>query len=367
MTTDRTPEVTPEPPDGAVAPPAALPVPRRRADPDAPLGERLARGVVDDAIRRYVAARHARIGPFVDRHFSFTGSLALHRHAMGWDLVRAPANVLLAIPYTGARLASLASQRLGAHRAASWLDSRNLLLSSAVGREVQWLVHTELLELPYREAGAEDGVETAEARMFRRDALAEEILADPRVDAAIRDALAAIGQRADDPAFQARLAENLTLYVGTRTAAAEIATSLSSIAVGAVAFKSLTPGVLTLGPKVAAVLAQHSAIAGFPLGSGLGGMWYGAFPATAGAASMVAATGGLVALASVFVAFSGVLTDPVQRKLGLHQRRLGKLVDHLGKELGGAGESAFAVRDHYVARLLDLLDVLAAARRLAGG
>jgi hypothetical protein len=45
------------------------------------------------------------------------------------------------------------------------------------------------------------------------------------------------------------------------------------------AFHQLTPGTLTLGPVLAAALAQQAAIASFPLGAGLGGLWYGLFPA----------------------------------------------------------------------------------------
>jgi len=57
----------------------------------------------------------------------------------------------------------------------------------------------------------------------------------------------------------------------------------------------------------------------------------------------------------------------VQRQLGLHQRRLHRLIDSLDKELTGRGDSRFTVRDHYVARVLDLLDILRAARQAAGG
>ena len=56
---------------------------------------------MDHAIDRYIAARHERVAGFVDRHFSLIGSLRLHRRASGRDLVRAPANVLLMLPYLG--------------------------------------------------------------------------------------------------------------------------------------------------------------------------------------------------------------------------------------------------------------------------
>ena len=63
-----------------------------------PLDEAVAREIVAGAVDRYLNETRARIVPFVDGHFSFRGALALHRRAIGWDLVRAPVNVVLAVP-----------------------------------------------------------------------------------------------------------------------------------------------------------------------------------------------------------------------------------------------------------------------------
>ena len=62
----------------------------------------------------------------------------------------------------------------------------------------------------------------------------------------------------------------MTTYTATRAAAAEIATSLVTLGSGALTVKQLTPGVATLAPTLAGVLAQQAAIASFPLGTGLG-------------------------------------------------------------------------------------------------
>jgi hypothetical protein len=48
-------------------------------------------------------------------------------------------------------------------------------------------------------------------------------------------------------------------YAGTRAAAAEIATSLMTVGAGAVALQKVTPGVMSLGPTLAAALAQNAA------------------------------------------------------------------------------------------------------------
>src|SRR5712692_9834974 len=126
--------------------------------------QELACAIVHDAVRKYIATRRERIDPFVDRHFTLAGSLALHRRAIGWDLLRAPANLFLAGPALSVKLASWAARRAGNH----WLAGRRLLVETDVGREVEWLVATELLEIPCRRRD----------RASCRDAIAETILAD---------------------------------------------------------------------------------------------------------------------------------------------------------------------------------------------
>jgi hypothetical protein len=176
----------------------------------------------------------------------------------------------------------------------------------------------------------------------------------------------AIGQRGDDPAFRQRLEAAVETYTGTRTAAAEITTALITVGTGAVAVKQATPGVMTLGPALAAALAHQAAVASFPLGAGLGSLWYGVLPVAASPSFIGGVTGGLLAVSSVAAAFAGILADPVQRRLGLHQWRLYRLIDALERQWETEhGEIGFVARDPYVARLLDLFDLLGSAYRLA--
>lgn len=300
---------------------------------------------VDDGIARYFAARRARVPDFVDAHFSLRGAARLHRAALGWDILRAPLNITLAVPELLGGVVSRVTGRRVPH----------LLLRTAVSRELDWLIATELLEVPFRQHG----------RVAANDALAETILADPHVAETVRQALERIGRHGGDPAFRARLEQALLAYAGSRAAAAEIATSLVTLGAGALTLKQLTPGVVTLGPSLAAVMAQQAAIASFPLGAGLGGLWYGWFPAAPSALLVAGLTGGMMLGAASLAAFAGLVTDPVQRRLGLHQRRLLRMLDALERQMRDPAAPAFTLRDQYVARLTDLLDLLSAAYRLA--
>src|SRR5207248_961612 len=99
--------------------------------------------------------------------------------------------------------------------------------------------------------------------------------------------------------FRARLETTLSTYTDTRAAAAEIATALTVLGAGAIGAHQVTPGAMTLGPALAASMAQQAAIASFPLGSTLGGLWYTAFPAAASPALVASLTGGLIFGAAV--------------------------------------------------------------------
>lgn len=312
-------------------------------------------GIVRDAIRTYFAERDARVVPFVNRTFSFRGTLGLHRAALGADIVRAPANLLLAGPHAAFKATGLIASRVGLHRTARFVAARHLILHTDVAREIEWRVLTELLELPCRQP----------RRQSRRDALAEAILADPRVSAAAAPLLATIGTRAGDADFRARLLETMATYTGTRAAAAEITTSLLTLSTGVLALKQLTPGAVSLGSALAAAIAQQSAIASFPLGASLGSMWYGLYPAIPALGLTAGLTGGLLLGASFAAAFAGIVADPVQRRLGLHTRRLRRMLAALEAQMLDPAKPAFAVHDHYVARLMDLFDLLGSAWRLA--
>ena len=218
-----------------------------------------------------------------------------------------------------------------------------------------WHLHAELLELPYA-----DG-----RHVFARDALAETILTDPLLTAALHEQLEAIAARGGDPGWHQTLVHAMAEYTGSRAAAAEVTTALVSLSSGAIALNKLTPGALSLGPALAATLAQQAAVASFPLGTGLGAWWYGMFPVAPSAALVAGLTGGLLAAAVLVASFAGIVADPLQRRLGLHQRRLHRMLDAMQRQLLQPDAPGFVAHDHYVARLLDMFDLVGAAYRLA--
>lgn len=300
--------------------------------------------------RDYFANRRAKIDTLEARHFTLPGTLRLHRAALGWDILRAPVNVALSPILVLTRIAAYLCRRVGWRGAADWLSRRRILLRTSVARRVEVLIVTDLLDLPLDEGAA--------AR--NPSALARAVLAAPQFREMIRTRASA----AEAEALGHRIAGALGEYAGTRSAVAEMTTTLCVLVVGALAFQALTPGMISMAPDVADAMAHTNAVATFPLGQTLGGMWYGVFTADASPWLVGATVAALVMTGSVIAAFAGVLADPVQSRLGIHRRRLGRLLDTLEAEVLGHGDRPFVAREHFYARLLDLWDAAASALRM---
>jgi hypothetical protein len=307
---------------------------------------------VTEATRQYLAERRARVDAFTRRHYSLRGALRINRRALGLDLLRTPANVLWAIPHLLARGVAGLGRKLRLDQLSRCLDRLPPGFKTDVEREIEWLIYSELLELPFEQVG----------RRHTRDALLATILAHPTISQLLIPELLRLDELAQRENFRRRLDDYLITYTSNRTAAADLSSSLLSLAAGVAAFKQLTPGAMAIGGATATAIANQVAIANFTLGPTLGSLYYGFFPATASTGLLVATTGGLMLALGVLSAGAGVLTDPLQQALGLHQRRLMKLLDALEQALTGQ-DGSYQLHDAYVARVFDLWDMLQTATR----
>ena len=249
--------------------------------------------------------RLTRVDAFVRAHFGVRGSLRLHRAAIGLDLLRAPVNVALAPVFLLSRLAGIAALLLGLKRMAGWLFRQRILLKSNTARAVEAHVKAELLGLP-----------------------AQTILPGPQQ------------QRLED-------------YTAVRSAVSEITTTLLVVVSGFALFHSATPGVISLTPLVSGHVAQASAIESFMLGERLGALWYSLFPARLAVWAVVAIGVGLAMAASLVATFAGIIADPVQAALGIHRRRLMRLLSALD---AAERTPPSLAREHLLARAADISD-----------
>lgn len=253
-------------------------------------------------------ARRRAVDGFARARFGLPGTLRLHRHALGLDLIRAPVNVALSPVFLLTRLTGWLLGAAGLRRGSDWLAGRRIFLPSDVGRRL-----------------------TADLRAFLTALQTQGLL---------------------DTVPEARLHRAVASYTETRNAVAEITTSLIVLVIGLALFGATTPGVISLAGPVAEMRAQAQAIDDFALGSGLGRVWNGLFPARPGGMQIVLTGAVLAVLASLVTAFAGVLADPLQLWTGIHRRRLIRLLDRLEADADLAGLE----REHLFARSGDLAD-----------
>jgi len=186
-------------------------------------------------------------------------------------------------------------------------------------------------------------------------------LDQPEIAAIFIEELSKINEKSKDPNFRKVLEKNLQEYSSSRIAAADLAGSIIALSVGATVFKQMTPGSIATGSALATMIAHQVAISNFFLGSTLGSFYYSIFPVSASMGLIVATTGTIMPAMAIVTSFTGIITDPIQAKLGIHHKRLSKFIDSIEKELAGAGVSKFEIKDQYVARVFDILDVLKTA------
>ena len=308
---------------------------------------------VEHGMAAYITSRRASIPVFIDRHFSFRGALALHRKTFGRDFYKHPVNLLWGLPVALVQGAADLLDKAGAKRPATWLHRMPRGMPTVLHQELQWLIYTDLLELPYAQEG----------RASHRDALMEHILAEPEIAALCAEYVTQLHSVADRPAFQAALERHLEEYGKTRGAVSELAGSLINLAAGYAALRKATPGALSAGTAAATAIAQHLAIANFWLGSTLGAWYYAVFPVSASAGLVAATTGTMIAAGGVLTALAWIVIDPLLATTGIHRRRLDRFVTALGEELRGGRRGDYRVRDHYIARVFDVLEMLRAATK----
>ncbi len=257
---------------------------------------------------RPMTRRETEVERFVRARYGLRGTLALHRHALGLDLLRAPVNVALSPVFLLVRLVTPLLRWVGLTGAADWLARRHIFLRSDIAQRIE-----------------------ADLGGFLDD-LADKGLA-PRAA----------------PEMTARAVAD---YAETRNAVAEITCSLIVLGSGLLLFHRATPGVISLAGPVAHLRAQAQAVQDFALGSWAGGMWYGAFPTELSTFEVVLTGTVLAMLASVVTTFAGLIADPVQLWTGIHKRRVMRLLARLDRAESGPA----LAREHVLARLGDLSD-----------
>ena len=299
---------------------------------------------IGSGIERYFADCRSRVPAFIDRHFHYPGAVATNRMALGWDMLRAPINLLWAPVYALACLVKIPTRnRAGLRWLHGMADRVPAGFTTRVQQHISSLIQADLLN---------NGQPTGH--------LLEDYLVEALEEVYERHSSEPVDHQHFIKLVEPVIADALRQYRVTRTASADITNSISCTVLGAFAFQKFTPGGIGLGVVLASMLAKTLAARDFILGETIGTWYYSVFPPEPSLATTAGVMLAVMAALAAFAALSGVISDPVQAALGLHRRRLHKLLDHLERDVSLSTQSSFRPKDQYVARILDTFDMIRA-------
>lgn len=328
-------------------------MPKMESDPDAVEQNAIIQNALNNGAIRYIHGCESRIEDFVSKYYSFRGAIRLHSYAIGLDIVRAPFNIIWSVVNILLALAGFIAGLVRLRRIQNWIKKIPPGLETDMDRQISWLVVTELLQLPHEQGN----------KRHIADALMEEIMKDPPLQRLVNEKLETFDRASSNPDFRGRLDEKLREYGATRTGSSDLSSNAvllitSKIAIGEAAF-----GTLSAGTSVSAIVAHSIAVSNFWLGSTVGSYYYAVAPVAVTMRLLMAMTAIVAVVLAIVSTFIGIVTDPIQARLGLHQKRLRKLVHAIRDDLQGSKGANFALREKYIGRIFDVIDILSTVGR----
>lgn len=291
--------------------------------------------------RRYFEHCRAGIPTFVDHHFRYPGAIKTNRAALGWDMLRAPVNLFWAPLFALLSLVKFAVGRSAKLGGLSRLLKRIPAgFTTQVQKNITDRVATDLLH--HNDPNASLVFYIAEELKLLYERHEHQQVDRQRF------------HQLTEPVVEEAMAQ----YRITRTASADITNTVSCTILGAFAFQKFTPGGIGVALMLASVLSSSLAAQDFMLGETLGHLYYELFPPEPTLALTAGVTAAVLAVLAAFAALSGIISDPVQAKTGLHRRRLEHMLDHMEQDVIDQAQSSFRPKDQYVARILESFDLI---------
>ncbi|MBL9211701.1 MAG: hypothetical protein JNL92_14610 [Opitutaceae bacterium] len=283
---------------------------------------------MEESIRRYTAERRGRIGDFCERHHGWRGMWRIHSESVKEDFVTNPLNLLWALPYALLRSAVEWIRRLGWLAPSEWFKSVPAKFKTGSQKRIEWLLITEVLELPYGHGSWQAS----------REGLAEEFLRHPKLS----------GLRGQ-PEWESLLhtppelwQNELRADAAERSAAADLASGGATLAAGWFLFGRAALSVFGMGEQYARQSVREEAVRKFSLGpihfgpkvdQKLGSLYYDLFPTHPTQAQIWIGTAVIMLGVAVLSLLLHALLDPLYQSLGLHEVRLQRFLDRLEARL----------------------------------
>lgn len=283
---------------------------------------------MEAAIRQYTAERRRRVASFCQKHHGWSGTRRIHAESVKEDFVTNPLNLLWAIPHALLRSAAEWVRKMGWLAPSEWMKSVPAKFKTGSQKRIEWLLITELLELPYDHGSWQS----------THDALAEEFLRQP-------DLSRLRGQAEWESLLHTppeRWRNELRADSAERSAAADLASGGATLAAGWFLFGQAALNVFGMGERYARQSVREEAVRTFSLGpihfgpkvdQKLGNLYYDLFPANPTQAQIWIGTALVMLGVALLSLVLHALLDPIQQSLGLHEARLQRFLDRLEARL----------------------------------
>jgi hypothetical protein len=268
---------------------------------------------LDRCIDAYVKRCRERIPEFVHRHFSLKQTWAIQRRTLWVDLCVAPLNSAWAVPYLTIKKACGALATLGVPFAATALSHLPPGIRTGYERRIEELIRSELLEWDL----ARDLVDLPRGLM-------DDLRRYPEVR----------GFRpGQEPGADRPLRTIVQNYLSGRAAVSSVAGTLLTIACGWFVMGSTSVTVQQIAGGLAQRNARNRAVSRFFLGRRVGSAFYHVFPPQASQSEKMILLVVLIAAITVGALVCTILSDPIRKMAGVHERHLSKLVDDIEREV----------------------------------
>ena len=283
---------------------------------------------LEEAIRRYIAERRQRIAPFCARHHDWRGMRKIHLESIKEDFITNPLNLLWVVPHALLKSGTEWSRKLGWVAPSEWFKHLPPKIKTGSQKKIEWLLLTELLELPYDHGSWQSS----------DDALAEEFYRNPKL-AALK------GQ----PEWAAILHTSPRLWrpellvdSAERSAAADLASGAAILLAGWGFLGKAALSVFGIGEQYARRSAHDDAVANFSLGPihlgpkvdhKLGSLYYEVFPVNPTTAQIWFGTAVIMVGVACLSLVLHALFEPIQQAMGVHEARLQRFLTALEDRL----------------------------------
>ncbi|WP_413288632.1 DUF6635 family protein [Bdellovibrio sp. HCB337] len=266
-------------------------------------------GVVDECIETYIRECRQKVDPFVANHFSLQEAVDVQKKSLAADLIFYPINALWSIPYVSTKKTVETLDKLGWAKLNPLLEILPTGFKTRPQKEIEKWIEEELL------GGREPLLQSLKTKANLNDLLTPEEL------------LLLEGQ------IQSEISKEVDKYTSSQGLISDLASSVATLVVGRYYFGDDSIGILGMGNHIARKMARDRAADNFFLGKGLGSAFYKVVPVEPSRTQIFWATLGVGLLLTIFSLGIAMISNPLRKKLGLHNKKLHLLLDGLEEKI----------------------------------